>query len=196
MPLTRVKIENFKSIRRCDLSLSALNVLIGENGTGKTNILEALFYFYQNLTETHISTEVFDENNRFSNEVKITLYFDFSAFVKISKSNSDDPDLFDEQPSIVNKYSGYYKTIIAMATKTPNQVLAVTLTQIKGKPIKWNYSYEDRLIFKSLFPFFYIDTRSLDVTEWGYVWDVLGELGKVSHDERDCVKSSSQKGFL
>ena len=38
MPLTRLCIKNFKSIKSCDISFSELNVLIGENGTGKTNI--------------------------------------------------------------------------------------------------------------------------------------------------------------
>lgn len=38
MPLTRLCIKNFKSIKSCDISFSELNVLIGENGTGKTNM--------------------------------------------------------------------------------------------------------------------------------------------------------------
>lgn len=189
MPLTRVKIENYKSIRHCDVSLSGLNLLIGENGTGKTNVLEAVYYFYQNLTETYVSNGVFDENNRFSNEVKITLYFDFSEFVKISKSNSGILDFFDDQLSAKIKYSGYYKTIISMAAKSPNKVLAVILTQIKGRAIKWNYSYEERHIIRSLFPFFHVDTRTLDVIEWGHIWDILGELGKVSNDERKTIES-------
>lgn len=196
MPLTRVKIENFKSIRYCDISLSELNVLIGENGTGKTNILEALDYFYQNLTESHISNSVFDENNRFSNEVNITVYFDFSKFVKISKSNSDDSILFDDQPSTKVKYTNYYRTIISMATTAPNRILVVSLKQVKGQPVKWNCPFKDRLIFRSLFPFFYIDTRTLDVNEWGYIWDVLGELGKVSHNERKMIEAEINKILL
>ncbi len=188
MPLTRVKIENFKSIKHCDISLSALNVFIGENGTGKTNILDAINYFYRNLTENRAERNVFDENNSYSNEVKITLFFDFSEFVKISKSNSDEPDRFAEQETSEIKYGGYYKTILAMASKSPNKMLSVTMTQIKGKAIIWNYSYEDRLVFKSLFPFFHLDTRSLDVTEWGYVWDILGELAKVSNEERKSIE--------
>ena len=46
MPLTHIRIENFKSIKRCDLDLCNLNTLTGANGTGKTNILDALNYFY------------------------------------------------------------------------------------------------------------------------------------------------------
>ena len=38
-------------------------------------------------------------------------------------------------------------------------------------------------------PIFYIDTRNLDVTEWGYLWGVLGELGKVSNAERKTIET-------
>ena len=190
MPLTRLIIKNFKSIKNCDISLSELNVLIGENGTGKTNLLDAISYFYRNLTDSDISEHVFDENNHYSNELRITLVYDLSQFVKISKSKSGElPDIFEDQFVEKTKYGGYYKTIISMASKSKDKKLCVELSQIKGRPIRWNYSYEDRLIFKSLFPIFYIDTRNLDVTEWGYLWGVLGELGKVSNAERKTIET-------
>lgn len=191
MSLIRVKVENFKSIKNCDISLAELNVLIGENGTGKTNILEAIQYFYENLTASKISDLVFDQNNRYSNEIRITLYFDFSEFVKISKSN-----VAEDLSSDKNKYSGYYRSIIAIASKSKNHIIPITMSQIKGKTITWNYSYEDRFIFKSLFPFFYIDTRNLDIEQWQYIWNILGELGKVSNDERKILEDSVQRILL
>ena len=190
MPLTRLIIKNFKSIKDCDISLSELNVLIGENGTGKTNLLDAISYFYRNLTNSDISTEIFDENNHYSNEVRISLTYDLSEFVKISKSNTElVPDFWDDQPSEKGRYSGYYKAIISMASRTSNKKLRVELSQIKGRSIHWNCTYEERLIFKSLFPIFYIDTRNLDVTQWGYIWDILGELAKVSNAERKNISA-------
>jgi len=38
----KVKISNFKSINELELELGRVNVLIGENGCGKTNILETI----------------------------------------------------------------------------------------------------------------------------------------------------------
>ena len=190
MPLARVKIENFKSIKRCEISLSELNVLIGENGTGKTNILEAINYFYSNLVDSNEDNYVFDENNRYSNQVKIALVYDLAEFVKISKSQSEPmPDIFGDQPAEKTRYTGYYKTIISMVAKSKENMLTVELSQIKGKPVNWNCSYEDRLIIKGLFPVFHVDTRKLDVTEWGYVWEVLGDLGKVSNSERKALET-------
>ncbi|MES2497836.1 MAG: AAA family ATPase [Pseudomonadota bacterium] len=40
--LNTVTIENYKSIERMKLSLGRVNVLIGENGAGKSNIVEAI----------------------------------------------------------------------------------------------------------------------------------------------------------
>ena len=37
--INRVTLENYKSIRRADLALSGLDVLIGLNGSGKSNLL-------------------------------------------------------------------------------------------------------------------------------------------------------------
>jgi predicted ATPase len=45
MPLLReVTIEGFKSIRKLQLELGRVNVLIGANGAGKSNVLEAIAY--------------------------------------------------------------------------------------------------------------------------------------------------------
>ncbi len=40
--ITRVVIENYKSIAFCDVRLGSLNVLVGPNGSGKSNFLDAL----------------------------------------------------------------------------------------------------------------------------------------------------------
>ncbi len=40
--IEKIQIQNFKSIRDLELELGRVNVFIGENGSGKTNILEAI----------------------------------------------------------------------------------------------------------------------------------------------------------
>jgi AAA15 family ATPase/GTPase len=40
--LKRLTVENDKSVHNVTLELSRINIFIGENGCGKTNILEAL----------------------------------------------------------------------------------------------------------------------------------------------------------
>ena len=38
--INKLHIQNYKSIERCELDFSRINVLIGPNGSGKTSILE------------------------------------------------------------------------------------------------------------------------------------------------------------
>jgi predicted ATPase len=45
----RVKIRNYKSIRSCDVELGPLTVLVGRNGAGKSNFLEALNFVKEAL---------------------------------------------------------------------------------------------------------------------------------------------------
>ena len=42
--ITEIEIENYKSLHRLNLKVGRFNVLIGENGCGKSNILEAITF--------------------------------------------------------------------------------------------------------------------------------------------------------
>ena len=189
MALCRIQIDNFKSIKHADLSLNHINVFIGENGAGKTNVLDAVDYFYSNLSTSNIRLDVFDCNNHYSNQVRIGLSFNLSKFVKIAKAQSEPSGNDEANSSGDNRYDSYYRKIISMAPKSQNYILILELSQVKGQPIRWNYGYEDRSIIKSLFPLFHLDIRALDIHKWDYLWDVIGELGKVSNSERKSLES-------
>lgn len=47
--LRRVRIRNYKSIGTCEVELSALTVLVGRNGSGKSNFLDALSFAVDSL---------------------------------------------------------------------------------------------------------------------------------------------------
>ena len=47
--LRRVQIRNYKSIERCDIRLRSLTVLVGRNGSGKSNFLDALRFVSDSL---------------------------------------------------------------------------------------------------------------------------------------------------
>jgi predicted ATPase len=47
--LRRVKIRNYKSIGKSDVELGRLNVLVGRNGSGKSNFLDALRFVVDGL---------------------------------------------------------------------------------------------------------------------------------------------------
>jgi predicted ATPase len=65
--INQISIKNFKSIRKLDLALSPINLLIGANGAGKSNFI-SFFKFLNNLYTQHrtyapktcVSLQVFD----------------------------------------------------------------------------------------------------------------------------------------
>src|SRR5208283_1995655 len=52
--LEKLTIKNFKSIREQTLALGRLNVLIGGNGAGKTNLIEA-FRFLREIVNQNLA---------------------------------------------------------------------------------------------------------------------------------------------
>ena len=172
MSLSRIKINNYKSIKECDIPITNISLLIGENGTGKSNIIEAVHYFYSNIDEYNQKIDVFDKNNRFSNEVRISLYFDMNKLVNIAKS----------QITKFSNHMGFYNKILQLTQKT--KIIKLEMRQIKQKTIKWNYNYKDRTFLAGLFPLFYIDTRTINLNSWLEIWDVIGDLSKIAHAER------------
>ena len=49
MGLKRLEINGYRSIAHMDIDAGQIVTLIGENGSGKSNILFALNYFYKNI---------------------------------------------------------------------------------------------------------------------------------------------------
>ena len=56
--LKKVDIENFKSIRKQSIELKKLNVLVGQNGAGKSNFI-SLFKFIERLVDQQLSDYIF-----------------------------------------------------------------------------------------------------------------------------------------
>ena len=47
--ITRVALQNFLSFAECDVSLGRLTFLVGRNGSGKSNFLDALRFVAESL---------------------------------------------------------------------------------------------------------------------------------------------------
>lgn len=62
--LKRIKLQGFKSIAALDLAMQPINILIGANGSGKSNFI-SLFTFLRQLSEGKLQTYI--EQNGFAN---------------------------------------------------------------------------------------------------------------------------------
>ena len=56
-PITRIKVENFLSLRHVEVRLDPLNVLVGPNGAGKTNLLK-VFHFLGDVARSELAPAV------------------------------------------------------------------------------------------------------------------------------------------
>lgn len=52
VPIQRLLLRNYKSVEACDVSFSPLTVLVGRNGVGKSNIVDALRFVTDALENT------------------------------------------------------------------------------------------------------------------------------------------------
>lgn len=171
----RVIIKNYKCIKECNIDLSSISFLIGSNGTGKSTIIDAISYFYLNLTQNNISQEIFDKNNYFSNSVSITLIYDLRDIIKRARISLKTFD-FDD----------YLNDIISLEEYN-NGILRIELSQIKNKKIEWNVDYRTRSLIKSLFPLFNLNSHIIDYYNWDTVWDMFADLNKISNDEKNSL---------
>ena len=124
MAISRIVIKNYKSIKKCSVSVNKINTFIGENGTGKSNILSAVNYFYKNLITQNIEKDIFDKNNKFNNKIEIAITFDMRMLKNRIKHNS----AVQKNP----QYAGFYKHINSM-----QDFETLKFTQIKDGKIFW-----------------------------------------------------------
>lgn len=61
--IKHITLENYKSIKNLDLELKPLNVLIGSNGAGKSNLI-SFFNFLQNIIKENLRGYVLDKGGQ------------------------------------------------------------------------------------------------------------------------------------
>lgn len=129
--IKHLSISNFKSIRELSIDTRRVNVFIGENNSGKSNLIEALSFFSTNSLER----DVFDEIFRFKTATDFFYDFDVTKPIQIKSdrlnliiryaknkngalmnhlegliySDEDiDPHSIDDLYNLNNKLSNYY----------------------------------------------------------------------------------------
>lgn len=170
MGIEKVEIENYKSLKKCAITLKQLNLIIGENGCGKTNIISAIKYFYENMIGRNEEDEtIYDKNNRFNNQVKIAVTYDCEELKKIV--------LYKLKNENEANYE-YYRKIQKLIGK--NNKIYLELTKIKNMPIRWNIeNYSDREIIYNNFPLYFIEARNINSKSWDSIWADIGDFLKL-----------------
>lgn len=176
MAITQIEIWGYRSISHIKLDIRQIAAFIGQNGSGKSNILSAIRYFYRNLTEVWEEEGIFDINNPFRNEIRIRIQYDLSNIFKIVNHNQNEGH-FD--------YGKYYRKLQAVFQK---DIIEVVLIKYKGKKLQWNTEYNTRQIIAALFPVYFVDAREIALTDWTELWGLIGDLVKLRYEDMDKVQ--------
>ena len=80
--IKKIKIENFRSIRNQEIELRNYTILIGDNGSGKTSVIEAINFA---LSPSYLSGRIkhTDFYNGEDNPIHIEIEFDKSSNAKL-----------------------------------------------------------------------------------------------------------------
>lgn len=179
MAIKSVKFKNCKSLKDISLSNNDLNLLIGENGTGKTNIIKALDYFYSNLTEDNFNEELYDKNNPYSQYFEITVEYDLSLLIM---------EGFDHNK---NRYSSDLGEYVNKFGFLKADTIVLNLKQYKNEKPIWNKKFEIRRALKNLYPLYFFRSNNIDPSDWQLLWNIIGDLSRLN------VKSKTKiNGFV
>lgn len=115
--LQNIKIEGFKSIKKLDLKLSPINLLIGSNGVGKSNFI-SFFKLVNNIYEQRLQQyslksgvdNLLHYGRKNTTEIKGYLNFGNNAY-EFNLLPSDEGSLFiGREDSLLNYQTQYSKT--------------------------------------------------------------------------------------
>lgn len=176
MPITSIEISGYRSISHLKLNARQITALIGQNGSGKSNLLSAIQYFYRNLTEVWEEEGIFDTSNPYRNEIRIRVTYDLKNVMKIVNHNQNKGS---------ENYQKYYRKIQAIFQ---NDIITAELIKYKGKKPYWNAEYNTRQIIAALFPIYFIDARNIELTDWAELWELVGDLLKLRYEDMDKVQ--------
>ncbi|WP_341347852.1 retron Eco8 family effector endonuclease [Paenibacillus sp. FSL H3-0469] len=172
MSISKIQFRNLKSLKNIDLSLTDFNCLIGENGSGKSNVLKALAYFYNNLTENNLNFSLFDKNNPFNDFIEIKVTYNLNRLIKITQNNVDRQLLEEIHP--------FFRRVLDLIFHyvSNDNHLRVELRQYRNNIVQWNVPYEVRNFLKNNFPIYLIDSRQIKLNDWENLWDIIGDMSK------------------
>ena len=112
--IKKIKIEGFKSIKNCDISLGNINLLIGSNGAGKSNFI-SIFKLLQSIIEKSLQKYVgicgganalMFNGRKFSEKISMEFFFGDNSYCFTLLPTDENNFIFDSE---YFNYDGYWK---------------------------------------------------------------------------------------
>jgi len=136
MNISRVKIENFKSLKDIDINLANLNLLTGVNSSGKSSFIQALLLLKQNYQvimnnilfgKEMINKALMNDNNPNTSFEKMPLNIDDGEYVKVNVNEIFFEEFYDEDIKIsifsndTNKFELSFKKDLSFSATGTNR---------------------------------------------------------------------------
>ena len=141
--LSRIVLKGFKSIARCDLNLSGLNVLIGANGAGKSNFI-GFFRMVQQLLEQNLQVFVSRQGSpdallhfgrKTTEQLEFQLYFGNNGYFATLEPTLDNRLVFTKESfwwNVSGEHEigrGHFETLALSGTGTRIDTYVIPIIQ-------------------------------------------------------------------
>lgn len=141
--LSRIKLNGYKSIFRCDLELGSLNVLIGSNGAGKSNFIgffKMIGQIVQKSLQLHVGRAggpdaLLHFGKKHTKSLSTELYFGESSYLFTLEATEDNRMMFANEAICLNGYdewksrSGHFES---EACKMEREISKFALDALKS----------------------------------------------------------------
>ncbi|MEC0259735.1 retron Eco8 family effector endonuclease [Paenibacillus lautus] len=188
MAITAVSIRNCKSLKKIDLRLNTVSCLVGENGTGKSNFIRTLMFFYNSLDNKTRDIDLFDKSNPYLDFIEINVSYDLTKIIRIAQKQ------LDRDPFNLHNFHRRILYDIRPKLNSRNE-LTIRLQYFRNKMRKWNYDQSTLNLIRYLFPIIHVPARHIKLTDWNMIWDTIGEITNSTKLLKDQISDELMSMF-
>ncbi|PIQ23445.1 hypothetical protein COW36_09345 [bacterium (Candidatus Blackallbacteria) CG17_big_fil_post_rev_8_21_14_2_50_48_46] len=165
MTIKSITIKNIFSFDNFQVDeIKDINCIVGKNNVGKSNFLKALQFFYDCLEEKRVMPPLLHNNYDIFGSIKIV--YDMTRIYSIVTNYNEQLN----NPFFKNIYNVFFKN-------TKNPFFTIELNILSNNSIKWSVKNREIIrILHYLYPLFTIDTRELNLYDWGELWENASKL--------------------
>ena len=139
--ITRIVLENFRIHKQLDINFKDLNILIGENGAGKSSILEAICYCLFGVTASGAKKNELIKHGE--KKGSVTLYLS-NGYI-LYKDFSNKSKMIDDKGNVVTEKSGEIEYFLNMDKNIFLNILYSAQNDIYTYFLKFNAKEKDFL---------------------------------------------------
>jgi len=209
MGIKSIRVKNLLSFDDVFISdIRDINCVIGQNNAGKSNLLNLINYYYAKMEDKKVLPP--ELHNSYSNSGSISIVFDTTRIKQIVTSRQRNSPYQKHIYNTLFKGDNFWDLILRHSiNKAEKSSIELTLTINKDDSIRWSNKNKDvRDVLSRIFPFFSIDTRKIDLYDWGKLWNLISQLKFINTknlkreelinfiDSNVSKKSSSYKDYV